>query len=601
MKKLLLTLFAATFCFGLSAQTNLIENGDFETWVDGVPTNWGSAASPASNATISQETANVHGGSSAVKLEAATSNKRLAYKPITLKAGTYTLSYYGYGDQVKQGYAIITDGKIADTQNDYVYTSSSNTELEDGAWTQVSVDFTLEETKTISIIIMRQKKSTDDGLIIDDVTLTTTDGGIDDGGTTDPGTDPGTGTSIANTPETAYSIAKAIELINAGEDLSTEVYVKGYITSITEISTSYGNATYNISDTKGDETTVLVVFRGKYLENASFTEENQDKIAVDDEVVVYGKLVLYNEKYEVASGNYLYSINGKTSESTGTDITNTAETAYTVAKAHELIAAGEGLEASVYVKGIVTSVSSFNTSYGSITYYLGDTEDDANPLQIYGGLYYNGDMFSSKDDLQVGDEIVVYGQLKSYNGTDEMDKNSVVISHKRNGEDVTPGGSTVDITNTPETAYTVAKAIELIDAGEGLTTKVYVKGYIVGTPSVSTSYGNAQYNISDVKGDETTTLTIYRGYYLNNEKFTSEDQIATGDEVVVYGNLTLYGSTYEMGAGNYIYSLNGSTDGISSIEETKAENAPIYNIAGQRVSNSAKGLLIQNGKKIVRK
>lgn len=477
MKKILLSLFAVAFSLGMSAQTNLLENGDFETWVDGAPTNWGSAASVASNATISQETANVHGGSSAVKLAAATSNKRLAYKPITLKAGTYTLSYYGYGDKVKQGYAIITDGKVADTQNDYVYSSTENTVLDADAWTQVSIDFTLEETKTVSIIIMRQKKSTDEGLIVDDVTLTTTDGGIEDGGST---VDPGTGDGIANTEATAYSVAKAHELIAAGEDLDTEVYVKG----------------------------------------------------------------------------------------------------------------------------IVTSVSSFNTSYGSITYYLGDTADDANPLQIYGGLYYDGAMFNSKDDLQAGDEIVVKGLLKSYNGTDEMDKNNVVISHKRDGKTVTPSGQTTDISNSPETAYSIADAIKLIDAGEGLTTKVYTKGYIVGTPSVDTgSYGNATYMISDVKGDETTTITVYRGYYLDGEKFTSEDQIAAGDEVVVYGNLTYYASKslYEINSGNYIYSINGTVSGINTIEESKAQNAPIYNMAGQRVSSSAKGLLIQNGKKFIAK
>lgn len=599
MKKFLLSLLAVAFSFGLSAQTNLLENGDFETWADGVPTNWGSAASVASNATISQETENVHGGSYAVKLASATSNKRIAYKPITLKAGTYTLSFYGYGDLVKQGYAIITDGKIADSKNDYKYSSDSNTELTANEWTQVTAEFTLEASTTVSIIIMRQKKSTDDGLIIDDVTLTTTDGGIDESGTSG-GDNTGTETDIANTPETAYTVAKAYELIAAGEGLDTYVYVKGYVTSIKEISTTYGNATYYISDTKGDETTVLTVYRGKYLENASFTDDNKDNLAAGDEVVIYGKLVDYNGTYEISSGNYLYSINGKTSENTGTDISNTAETAYTVAKAHELIAAGEGLDTSVYVKGYVTSVSSFNSSHGSITYYLGDTTDDANPLQIYGGLYYNGDMFTSKDDLQVGDEIVVYGQLTTYNGTDEMAKNNVVITHKRDGKTVTPSGTTVDISNTPETAYTVAKAIELINAGEGLTTKVYVKGYIVGTPSISTSYGNATYKISDTKGDETTTITVYRGYYLDNEKFTSEDQLATGDEVVVYGTLTYYNNTtYEVNSGNYLYSLNGQTSGISTVEQAEADNAPVYNIAGQRVSGSAKGLLIKNGKKFI--
>ena len=36
----------------------------------------------------------------------------------------------------------------------------------------------------------------------------------------------------------------------------------------------------------------------------------------------------------------------------------------------------------------------------------------------------------------------------------------------------------VDITNTAETAYTIAKAKELIDAGEGLSESVYVKGTV---------------------------------------------------------------------------------------------------------------------------
>lgn len=283
------------------------------------------------------------------------------------------------------------------------------------------------------------------------------------------------------------------------------------------------------------------------------------------------------------------------------DISNTAETAYTVAKAHELIAAGEGLSTEVYVKGIVTKVSGLNSTYGSITYYLGDTSDDANPLQIFSGLYYNGDKFNAADDLQVGDEIVVKGLLKSYNGTDEMDKNSVIITHKRDGKDVTPSAA-VDITNTPETAYSVAKAIELINAGDGLTNKVYVKGYIVGTPSVSTIYGNAQYNISDTKGDETTTLTVYRGYYLNSEKFTSEDQIATGDEVVVYGTLTLYNTTYELSSGNYLYSINGSTTGIATLNVDNATvNTPIYNLSGQRLQKLQKGINIVGGKKIILK
>lgn len=469
MKKfLLLILSFITGALMTFAQTNLLENGDFESWTDEVPDNWGSEVSPASNATLSQESTTVHSGNYAVKMASASSNRRLASKPLTLSAGTYTLSFYAYGNLVRPGYAIITNGAIADSQNDYVYIADVIT-LTDSEWTLVSQEFTLEEETTVSIVIMRQKKSTDEGLIIDDVTLTTSDGGT---------TDPDTGDSE--------------------------------------------------------------------------------------------------------------------------DISNTAESAYTIAESHTIISNGKGLDTEVYVKGIVTSVSNFNSNYGSITYHLGDTDDDDNPLQIYSGLYYNGDMFSSKDDLQVGDEIVVKGTLKSYNGTDEMDKSSVVITHKRNGEDVTPSTPAVDITNTPEMAYSIADAIRLIDAGEGLTTKVYVKGYIVGTPSVSTSYGNATYNISDVKGDESTTITVYRGYYLESAKFTSEDQIAAGDEVIVYGTLTLHNNTtYEINQGNYLYSLNNQASAINNITTSNAEAQKIFSLDGKKLVVPAKGVNIINGKKIL--
>lgn len=158
----------------------------------------------------------------------------------------------------------------------------------------------------------------------------------------------------------------------------------------------------------------------------------------------------------------------------------------------------------------------------------------------------------------------------------------------------------VDITNTPETAYSVAKAHELIAAGEGLAAKVYVKGYISQIDELSAEYGNATYYISDDKST-TNQLMVYRGYYLGGEKFTAEDQIKLGDEVIVYGQLMLFYETEEIGTGSSIYSLNGSTtSGINSVEAAGAasDNA-IYNLAGQRIEKPAKGINIIGGKKIV--
>ena len=47
----------------------------------------------------------------------------------------------------------------------------------------------------------------------------------------------------------------------------------------------------------------------------------------------------------------------------------------------------------------------------------------------------------------------------------------------------------------------------------------------------------------------------------------------------------------------------GTSSGITNIttEEQADPNAPIYNLAGQRVTKDTKGVLIQNGKKFINK
>lgn len=157
----------------------------------------------------------------------------------------------------------------------------------------------------------------------------------------------------------------------------------------------------------------------------------------------------------------------------------------------------------------------------------------------------------------------------------------------------------VDITNTPETAYTVAKANDLITAGQGLETEVYVIGTITKIQEVSTSYGNATYWIGDGTEYSANDLEIYRGYYLEGENFTAEDQIKVGDKVIVYGKLVDYKGTKEM-TGSSIYSLNGVTTGISDVKAQTITDGVIYNLAGQRMSKLSKGINIVNGKKIIK-
>lgn len=182
-----------------------------------------------------------------------------------------------------------------------------------------------------------------------------------------------------------------------------------------------------------------------------------------------------------------------------------------------------------------------------------------------------------------------------FEGNDEYE--AAKVSYELTVKDV----PSVDLKNTPETAYTVAKALELINAGEGLEANVYVKGQITNIQDVDTGdFGNATYTISD-DATAANALLIYRGYYYDKGKFTSKDQIKVGDVVVVYGKLVKFYEKFEMNSGNHIYSINGVASGVDNITVDKNVDAPAYNVAGQRVNDAYKGIVVKNGKKYLNK
>lgn len=164
--------------------------------------------------------------------------------------------------------------------------------------------------------------------------------------------------------------------------------------------------------------------------------------------------------------------------------------------------------------------------------------------------------------------------------------------------------TTVDISNTPETAYTVAKAKELIDANEGLATNVYVKGIVskVDTANVYRYHNIAIYLSDDGTAESENAFEAYGCNNLENKTFETYDEsmVKAGDEVIIYGSLTKYGTTYELAKGCYIYSIKKATTGINSVKVTP-ESSELYNLSGQRVNGSYKGVVIRNGKKFVNK
>ena len=154
---------------------NLLSNAGFENWDGAAPAVWKSSIG---NASLSQSST-AHSGQYAVKVTGdAKVNKRLSYAELSLKAGTYTFTYYVYGAEanahLKTGYAIMTDHKVADFKTDYIY--SEPTTVTQGAWSLVTYTFKLDRPKTICLLVMNQKGS--GAFLVDDAQLTTTNGGL---------------------------------------------------------------------------------------------------------------------------------------------------------------------------------------------------------------------------------------------------------------------------------------------------------------------------------------------------------------------------------------------------------------------------------------
>ena len=145
-------------------------NGNFETWVDGKPNNW-TTASTAGNASVAQST-DAHSGKYSVKVGGSTTaNKRLGYKEMELKAGTYKIKYYvkaatATGASVQSGFVPVTEGKVGDYKYSGYINNISNTE-----WTLVEQELDIPSDGTYCIVIMNSKKSGGD-VLIDDLTLT---------------------------------------------------------------------------------------------------------------------------------------------------------------------------------------------------------------------------------------------------------------------------------------------------------------------------------------------------------------------------------------------------------------------------------------------
>lgn len=167
-------------------------------------------------------------------------------------------------------------------------------------------------------------------------------------------------------------------------------------------------------------------------------------------------------------------------------------------------------------------------------------------LQKYGALRENPD--------NLGKEIVIRGTFAQYMGTFGLTGNNGTSSEFRiEGKDVGPVKP--EGTGTEADPFNVTAALNKAKSlGADDKFAAYAKGKVASITELSTQFGNCTYTITD----GSATLQVYRGYYLNGDKFTSEDQLKVGDEVVVSGDLVNYmGNTPQFTTGSQLVKING--------------------------------------------
>ena len=147
----------------------------------------------------------------------------------------------------------------------------------------------------------------------------------------------------------------------------------------------------------------------------------------------------------------------------------------------------------------------------------------------------------------------------------------------------------ITVTESTETAQPIEATVADIIANKYLNDLVTIKGFTFSKEE----YQEGRFNYYANDGEQ--KIMIY-------DKFNKVGGVAELTEGEKYNVVGLYGAIFK-GTPEIIptQAVVPTSTGISNITVTTADNAPAYNLAGQKVNGSYKGIVIKNGKKMVKK
>jgi len=400
--------------------------------------------------------------------------------------------------------------------------------------------------------------------------------------------------------DAVHDVAWAIDNTPASSPWLQNVYVKGIVTEIEELSTEHGNATYYISDLdeNGAPANSYYVYRGKNVGDVDFT--SADQLTVGDEVTIFGTLKTYSSKKEFDAGNYIIT-NGRTAavlsslaivgtpsvtaydagqnfDKTGLSLTATYNTGYVVTNYTGTTITSDYDEGVATFSGngnvtVTVSAQEENAAHETISTSREITVSVSNAVldhvELAAGVQTE---FWAKEQYKepllnayLDDETELPG-VTGVSNTASLDMSvagnkSVTVTYTRKaGQEAsveynfTVKPVVVDEAN----AHSVATAREIIDVdktdGEDLdlelaATKTHVIGRVKSVNALTGTYAGKYTIVLEDQTDNTKTIELYR-----NTLGTGITSVEVGDLVKVYGNLYWFvsGSKYEINEGGEV-------------------------------------------------
>lgn len=335
-----------------------------------------------------------------------------------------------------------------------------------------------------------------------------------------------------------------ISNVIAGEDGVTYC-VRGEVTKIAN--TKYGN--FYIKDETGE-----VYIYGTQDANGAWNFANLG-IEVGDIVTVMGPRKDYNGTVELVNVRVL-KIEKPVIEPKGSGTLADPYNVQAVLNYIETLGADTPSEQEVYIKGYVTSIrEAFTAQYGNASFTISDTRAGANSFLVYRALFLeNKKWVEGNATLNEGDEVIVYGKVTNYKGTNPETVQNTAYLYSLNGKTKAENGG-----GTPSDEVKVV-SIAQFNAAEVSTEVWYQLTGIVCNLKDGDLYGN--FDLMDA------TDSVYV-YGLLSEKggakklfqeLVAAKGIKNGSKITIIGNRGAYKDKIEV-LNAYFVSIEGEGGG----------------------------------------